>query len=107
MFRTILIASTLISGAAFAAPDIRTVPGGVLGNAPLHVDGTESGGAPIIHRPEARPGSAVRNGPAILDGGAQQPGVSYRGNGTGSHGNSKAPVITGVDEGRPVLQYPG
>jgi hypothetical protein len=107
MFRTIILAGSLISGAALAAPDIRMVPGGVQGNAPIHVDGTESGGSPIIHRPEAAPDRSVRNGAASLSGGAQQPGVAYSTDGEGSHGNNKAPVVTGVDEGRPVLQYPG
>lgn len=112
MFRTILLASALLSGpafasTAFASSDIRLIPGGAEGNAPLHVDGNEAGGTPIIHRPATPPGGPVRNGPARLSGDAQEPGVTYTGPGQGNHGNGTTPSIIGTDEGRPLLRYPG
>ncbi|RVT91465.1 hypothetical protein EOD42_22690 [Rhodovarius crocodyli] len=93
-----------MSASAMAA-DIRLVPDGRQGNAPLHVDSTEAGGIPNIHRPETARDSAVRNGPASLGGGAQEPGVAYAGPGQGTLGHSHTPQVADNDAGRPILNY--
>jgi hypothetical protein len=103
-FLQITVAALSFPAAAMAS-DIRMVPGGVQGNAPLHVDGTEDGGKPIIHRPAQNPSAAVRNGPGTMLGGAEDPGITYSGPGQGTHGGRRAPIVVGVDEGRPVLSY--
>lgn len=105
MFRPLLLAAVLASGAAIAQTpfDARSVPGGVSGNQPTHIDGTDSGGAPIIHRPALAPGQGVTSGAATMRGGADDKSILYSGAAQGSFGGERAPVVVGNDEGRPVV----
>jgi len=102
MFRPLLLAALLASGAAIAQTsfDPRSVPGGISGNQPAHVHGTDGDGAPIIHRPAA-PG--VTSGTARIMDGADDRSIAYSGPAQGSFGGTRAPVVTGNDEGRPVV----
>jgi hypothetical protein len=102
MFRPLLLAALLASGAAVAQTsfDPRSVPGGISGNQPAHVHGSDGDGAPIIHRPLA-PG--VTSGAATINGGPEDRSITYSGPAQGSFGSTRAPVITGNDEGRPVV----
>lgn len=102
MIRPLLLAALLTSGGAVAQTsfDPRSVPGGIGGNQPAHVHGTDGDGAPIIHRP-ASPG--VTSGAAAMLGGADDNSIAYSGPARGSFGGTRAPVVTGNDEGRPVI----
>lgn len=105
MFRSLIIAATLVSGVALAQPhpDVRSIPGGVQGNAPTHVDGVDSEGKPIIHRPEVPANRAVTAGPGSLQGGAEDSSVTRTGPGRGTLGGDRPAVVTGSEEGRPVI----
>ncbi|MBS7789360.1 hypothetical protein KTR66_05110 [Roseococcus sp. SDR] len=105
MFRSLIIAATLVSGAALAQPhpDVRSIPGGVQGNAPAHVDGVDGDGNPIIHRPEVPANRAVTAGPGRLEGGAEDNSVTRTGPGRGTMGGDRAAIVTGNEEGRPVI----
>jgi hypothetical protein len=103
-FLALLIFATASSQLALAS-DVRSIPGGMQGNEPLHVDGTEDGGRPIIHRPSDNPANAVRNGVGSLLGGAEDPTITYTGRAQGTHGGRRSPIVIDVDEGRPVLRY--
>lgn len=105
MFRSLIIAATLISGAALAQPhpDVRAIPGGVQGTAPAHVDGVDGDGNPIIHRPEIPANRAVTAGPGRLDGGADDKSVTRTGPGRGTLGGDRAAIVTGNEDGRPTI----
>lgn len=100
MFRSLIIAATLMSGAAFAhdAPDHPA--SGVF--AP-HVAGTTGGGGPEIHRPVPTSRDTVTAGVGTLRGGADDHTVSRTGPGRGTMGGDRAPVIVGNDGGQPVI----
>ena len=102
MFRPLLLAALLTSGAAVAQTsfDPRDVPGGIRGDQPVHVHGSESDGVPIVHRPVA-PG--VTSGIAKMGGGGDDMSITYSGTPEGTLGGSRAPAIIGNDEGRPVV----
>lgn len=105
MFRPLLVAGLLISGSALATPDVRSVPGGVLGHAPIHIDGTDGGGVPVIHRPEIPASRAVSNGIAQQATTGQDRTITYSGPGRGSFGAARSPTIVSNENGRPELRY--
>jgi hypothetical protein len=102
MFRPLLLAALLVPIGAMAQPgfDPRSAPGGIGGTQPVHVHGSDGDGAPVIHRPVA-PG--VTNGVGTVSGGTDDNSVTYSGPSQGSFGGSRAPVVVGNDEGRPVV----
>ncbi|WP_421989166.1 hypothetical protein [Roseococcus sp.] len=105
MFRPLLIAGLLISGSALAMPDSRTAPGGVLGQAPTHIDGTDGGGQPVIHRPEIPASEAVSNGVARQATTGIDRTITYSGPGRGTFGSERSPTIVSNENGRPELRY--
>jgi len=104
MFRPLLVAGLLASGSALAAPDVRSAPGGVLGNAPTHIVGTDGGGVPVIHRPEIPASQRVSNGVAHQATTGVDRTITYSGAARGSFGAGTAIVVTN-DNGRPVIRY--
>lgn len=105
MFRSLILAATLISGTALAQPhpDVRGIPGGIQGTAPTHVDGLDSEGKPIIHRPEIPANRAVTSGPGSQQGGADDNTVTRTGPGRGTMAGDRPAIVTGNEEGRPVI----
>lgn len=105
MFRPLLLAALLASGAAVAQTsfDPRSVPGGISGNQPAHVHGADGDGAPIIHRPEVPANRAVTAGLGTLQGGADDNSVTRSGPGRGTLGSDRAAIVTGNEEGRPII----
>lgn len=104
MFRSLLVAGLLVSGSALAATDVRSAPGGVLGNAPVHIDGTDGGGLPVVHRPEIPRSERVSNGVARQATTGDDRTITYGGPARGSFGAGRATVVTN-DNGRPILSY--
>lgn len=104
MFRSLIVAAMLVSGAALAQPayDIRSIPGGVQGNAPAHVHGSEDG-TPVIHRPEIPANHAVTAGPGSLQGGGDDASVTRTGPGRGTFGGDRAAIVIGNEDGGPVI----
>lgn len=105
MFRPLLVAGLLICGSALAAPDVRSVPGGVLGYGPIHIDGTDGDGVPVIHRPEIPASRSVSNGVARQATTGIDRTITYSGPGRGSFGSSRSPAIVSNENGRPELRY--
>ncbi|TCH96832.1 hypothetical protein EJV46_19885 [Roseococcus sp. SYP-B2431] len=105
MFRPLLVAGLLISGAAVAGPDIRSIPGGVHGSAPARIIGTDGGGLPVIQRPEIPASRVVRNGVARLATTGDDRTITYSGAGRGSFGAARSPSIVSNENGRPELRY--
>lgn len=106
MLRPLLVAGLLVSGSALAAPDVRSVPGGVLGHGPIHIEGTDGGGLPVIHRPELPRSQRVSNGVARQATTGDDRTITYGGTARGSFGSGRAPVVVTNDNGRPILSYP-
>lgn len=105
MFRPLLIAGLLISGSALATPDVRSVPGGVLGHGPIKIEGTDGGGLPVIRRPEIPASRAVSNGIARQATTGHDRTITYAGPGRGSFGSARSPAIVSNENGRPELRY--
>lgn len=105
MFRPLLLAAVLASGAAMAqtSHDPRGAPGGVGGNQPAHVDGTDGSGVPVIHRPEIAPGAGVTSGAGTMRGGADDKSVTYSGPAQGTLGGQRPAIVVGNEDGRPVI----
>lgn len=107
MLRPLTLALLLAAGAASASPnfDPRAVPGGFGGSQPIHVDGTDGDGVPIIHRPEPNAAGSASSGVGAIMGAADDNTVSYSGPAYGSLGFSTAPRVTGNDGagGAPIV----
>lgn len=103
MFRPLLIAGLLASGSALA--DVRSTPGGVLGQAPARIVGTDGGGIPVIQRPEIPSSQAVRNGVARQATTGHDRTITYAGPGRGTFGSTRSPAIVSNENGRPELRY--